>query len=138
MQTELNTMIINKKNKSLLRIGSQPMSLVDDIFIPEENLFTEEEIEVLSKIIPEDYLQKFNDRYETKMNEKEDLLGQMIEENGNIKNENIKTNYEIDSLRMKIKEQERNQLELISEMKNGWPKNIMLLLIIAKILLQKF
>ena len=121
IQTELNTIKRKKRNKSLLGIGGKPMSVVDDIYIPEDNLFTDVEIEVLSKIIPEDYLQKFNERYETKMNEKEEKIAQIFEENDEMKNENLQTNYELDSLRMKIKEQERNQLELkIKYKKNNY------------------
>ena len=75
------------------------------------NLFTEKETEVLKKLIPQDYIDVYNERFEMKKKEK-DQIQRKFEENENLKLENQQSKYEVELLKMKLKEKERITSEL--------------------------
>ena len=67
INTEFNK--INKRNKSFKELrGDKKVitSLIDDVYKTQENLFTEREEELLSKVIDEKYMNAYNCLYDSK------------------------------------------------------------------------
>ena len=87
------------------RINGERVRLFDNISITERNLFTERESEILKKIIPEEFLDKYNERFEKKKIEK-DEIEQKFDENDDIKLDNKQIKLKIDAIALKVKEAE--------------------------------
>ena len=107
--------IIKKKaapstKRSLVGSLNEVTSVIDTSSV-QTNLFTEKETEVLKKLIPQDYIDVYNERFEMKRKEK-DQIQKKFEENENLKLENQQSKYEVELLKMKLKEKERITSEL--------------------------
>ena len=107
--------IIKKKDVPSVKrsiIGNlNEVTRVIDTSPVQTNLFTEKETEVLKKLIPQDYIDVYNERFEMKKKEK-DQIQRKFEENENLKLENQQSKYEVELLKMKLKEKERITSEL--------------------------
>ena len=117
IQTEINS-IKKKSHKKLTGSINEAVSLIDNSYVKDPNLFSDREIEVLKKVIPEDYLEVYNERYEMKKNENKEIE-KKFEEHDGIKFENQQIKYDIDSIKMKIKEQERRQADIMIKFRNN-------------------
>ena len=107
--------IIKKKaapstKRSLVGNLNEVTSVIDTSSV-QTNLFTEKETEVLKKLIPQDYIDVYNEIFEMKKKEK-DQIQKKFEENENLKLENQQSKYEVELLKMKLKEKERITSEL--------------------------
>ena len=118
IQTEFNS--ISKKNinkKKLIGNLKEVTSLIDNVYVPESNLFTERESDVLRKILPEEVLNDYKEKFEKKKLEKE-KVEELIEENEikepkeQIKKNNEQIVYDIDLNKMKKKTEEMKKTEL--------------------------
>lgn len=96
--------------RSLVGSLNEVTSVIDTSSV-QTNLFTEKETEVLKKLIPKDYIDVYNERFEMKRKEK-DQIQKKLEENENLKLENQQSKYEVELLKMKLKEKERITSEL--------------------------
>ena len=112
IQTEFNSMQ-KKSNYDKKLIGNlkEVTSRIDNVYIPELNLFTEREADILRKILPDDILNSYMEKFEKKKVEKE-----KIEEKNEIKEKNENNNeqifYDIDLIKMKRKTEERKKASL--------------------------
>lgn len=88
------------------RTNGERARLFDNISVTERNLFTERESKILKKIIPEEFLDKYNERFEMKKIEKEEIE-QKFEENDDIKFDNQQIKLRIEGLALQVKEKER-------------------------------
>ena len=112
IQTEFNS--IQKKSKGdrkLIGNLKEVTSRIDNVYVPESNLFTEREADILRKILPDDILNNYMEKFEKKKVEKE-----KIEEKNNIKEKNENNNeqicYDIDLIKMKRISEERKKASL--------------------------
>lgn len=88
------------------RINGERVRLFDNISLNERNLFTERESEILKKIIPEEFIDKYNERFEKKKIEKEEIE-QKFDENDDKKFDNQQIKLRIEAISLKVKEKER-------------------------------
>jgi hypothetical protein len=88
------------------RNNGERVRLFDNISLNERNLFTERESEILKKIIPEEFLDKYNERFEKKKIEKEEIE-QKFDENDDKKFDNQQIKLRIEAIALKVKEKER-------------------------------
>ena len=106
--------IIKKKSpstkKSIVGNLNEVTSVIDTSSV-QTNLFTEKETKLLQKLIPQDYIDVYNERFEMKKKEK-DQIEKKFEENENLKLENQQSKYEVELLKLKLKEKERITSEL--------------------------
>ena len=98
------------KKRSIMGNLNEVQSVIDTSSV-QTNLFTEKETEVLRKLIPQDYIDVYNERFEMKKKEK-DQIEKKFEENENLKLENQQSKYSVELLKMKLKEKERITSEL--------------------------
>ena len=114
--------LINKKKKvnnylsrrNLLEGNNHPTSVLDDIYVPPTNLFTERETEVLTTIVPESSINEYMGKFEEKKKEVDEIQ-ELFGENDEIKNENIEMKFEIDTIKMKIKTKEIIRTNLMNK-----------------------
>ena len=112
INTEFNK--INKRNKSFRELkgnNKQIKSVIDNVYQTQENLFTEREDEILRKVIPEKYMIAYNELYDSKKKENEEIEAK-FEEHANIKKENVKVKGSIDFAKLKVITQERKNNNL--------------------------
>lgn len=114
INTEFNK--INKRNKSFKELigdnkSKEPKSVIDNVYQTQQNLFTEREDEILRKVIPEKYMIAYNDLYDSRKKENEEIEAK-FEEHANIKKENVKTKGSIDFAKLKVISQERKNNNL--------------------------
>jgi len=107
--------IIKKKaNPSTKRVVvgnlNEVKSVIDTSSV-QTNLFSEKETELLKKLLPQDCIDVYNERFEMKRKEK-DQIEKKFQENENLKLENQQSKYEVELLKMKLKEKERITSEL--------------------------
>ena len=88
------------------RINGERVRLFDNISMNERNLFTERESKILKKIIPEEFLDEYNERFEMKKIEKEEIE-QKFNENDDIKLDNKQIKLRLEGLALKVKEKEK-------------------------------
>ena len=93
------------------RLNGERARLFDNISLNERNLFTERESQILKKIIPEEFLDKYNEKFELKKIEKEEIE-QKFDENDDIKFDNNQIKLRIEAIALKAKEKERIGAEL--------------------------
>lgn len=107
--------IIKKKaNPSTKRVvvgNLNEVTSVIDTSSVQTNLFTDKETELLKKLLPQDCIDVYNERFEMKRKEK-DQIEKKFQENENLKLENQQSKYEVELLKMKLKEKERITSEL--------------------------
>ena len=116
IQTEFNS--ISKKNinkKKLIGNLKEVTSLIDNVYVPESNLFTERESDVLRKILPEEFLNDYIEKYEKKKLEKQ-KVEELIEENDINEQKDQKDKeqivYDIDLNNLKKKTEMKKKAEL--------------------------
>jgi hypothetical protein len=102
--------VLPSKKRSLVGNLNEVTSVIDTSSV-QTNLFTEKETELLKKLIPQDYIDVYNERFEMKKKEK-DQIEKKFEENEYLKLENQQSKYEVELLKMKLKEKERITSEL--------------------------
>ena len=124
IKTEFDS--IQKNKKVGLKINSlnnkkKPTSVIDNVFVPETNLFTDRETEVLKKVLPEDYLNKYVEKYDAIKVEKDEIENK-FGENDKIKNNNMYKKNELDIVKMRIKTKERVQTDLIIKIRQNKTK----------------
>ena len=114
IKTEINSI---NKSKNLRRIISkenikQPMSLIDNEFIPEKSLFTPREAEFLKQVIPENYINRYNEKFDAIKTEK-DEVEKKFEEFEQKNNDNLQVKFKIDLLKLRIKTNEKDKTNLM-------------------------
>jgi hypothetical protein len=106
IQNEFDLMKQKSERLRKRRINGERVRLFDNISINERNLFTERESQILKKIIPEEFLDKYNERFEKKKIEKEEIE-QKFDENDDKKFDNQQIKLRIEAIALKVKEKER-------------------------------
>ena len=102
--------VVPSTKRSIIGNLNEVTSVIDTSSV-QTNLFTENETEVLKKLIPQDYIDIYNERFEMKKKEKDEIKKQ-FKENDNLKSENQQSKYEVELLKLKLKEEERITSEL--------------------------
>ena len=102
--------VVPSTKKSIVGNLNEVTSVIDTSSV-QTNLFTEKETKLLQKLIPQDYIDVYNERFEMKKNEN-DQIEKKFEENENLKLENQQSKYEVELLKLKLKEKERITSEL--------------------------
>jgi predicted RNase H-like nuclease (RuvC/YqgF family) len=102
--------VVPSTKKSIVGNLNEVTSVIDTSSV-QTNLFTEKERDLLKKLIPQDYIDVYNERFEMKKKEK-DQIQRKFEENENLKLENQQSKYEVELLKLKLKEKERITSEL--------------------------
>ena len=102
--------VVPSTKKSIVGNLNEVTSVIDTSSV-QTNLFTEKETDLLKKLIPQDYIDVYNERFEMKKKEK-DQIEKKFEENENLKLENQQSKYEVELLKLKLKEKERITSEL--------------------------
>ena len=114
IKTEFDS--IQKNKKVGLKINSlnnkkKPTSVIDNVYVPETNLFTDREKEVLKQVLPEDYINKYMEKFDVKKEEKNEIENK-FDENNKKKNNNLYKKNELDIVKMRIKTKEKIQTDL--------------------------
>ena len=116
IQTEFELLQKSKSKTKLTRSQKNPTSVIDNVLIPQENLFTERETEILRKIMPDYFINEYLEKFDMKKQEK-DLIEDIIIENEQkkeeIKDKQEKIIYKTDYNKMKFKIEENKKKELI-------------------------
>ena len=102
--------VVPSTKKSIVGNLNEVTSVIDTSSV-QTNLFTEKETDLLKKLIPQDYIDVYNERFEMKKKEK-DKIEKKFKENENLKLENQQSKYEVELLKLKLKEKERITSEL--------------------------
>ena len=107
---------INKKN--ILEGNNGPTSVLDDIYVPPANLFTERETEVLSTIIPKSNLSEYMGKF-TERKKEVDEIQELFSEKDEIKNKNVEKKFEIDNIKINIKVADRIKTDLMNKFRKN-------------------
>ena len=102
-------------NNNLIRSQETPTSVIDNVLIPQQNLFTERETEVLRKIIPDYFINEYLEKFDMKKQEKElieDIIEEQKQEKKEIKAKEEKIISKTDYNKMKFKIEENKKKEL--------------------------
>ena len=107
--------IINQENKGFKkRIGTQsmPKSVIDNVYKPQDNLFTETESKILENILKKEDMKNYVDKFDKIKKEKDKIEENLTKHNDNIIKNKEKKMCDIDFLKMEDITQDRKESEL--------------------------
>jgi hypothetical protein len=109
---------MNPRKISTNNIFNTPISVIDNEYKEEPNLFTEREAKILKTIIPESYMNEYMGKYQEKKIEKE-KIEKKFEEFEEKKNNNMIMKHKIDALKLTIKTKEIIEGGLLAKYRNN-------------------
>ena len=107
--------IINQENRGFKkRIGTQsmPKSVIDNVYKPQDNLFTERESKILENILKKEDMKNYVDKFDKIKKEKDKIEENLKKHNDNIIKNKEKKMCDIDFLKMEDITQDRKESEL--------------------------